>query len=232
MNPKISALAVRLALVGLVIQLLGIFVTIHYFNQFNDVVYSPLNHFVSELTAPTLSPKAWVMSLTMMIGSILSLPSLFALAARIQGWLAYSAFAAGLISSLSVILLGFAPMENLGLHLFAAMTFFWAWLLTVFLFGVAFWRRFGFRASPFLVLTSGFSLLTSGAFLIIVFASGILRGISSYQIDPAEVLQLLRTFKRPAIWEIAILEWSVVLFVFVWVIANVMYLSRRTTAEK
>lgn len=226
MNPPTLRLCIRLALLGMALQLVGILVAVYYFNQANQLIYSPLNHFVSELTAPTLSPKASVMSAGLAIGSLLSLPSFWALARLIGGWLASLALAAAGISSLAVITLALTPMENLGPHLIAASVFFWSWLLTVLLFGVAFARRFSFRAAPVFGLSSLLALLASAAFLAILYGSGILRNPQMLQFDSAQLLKFLRDTSRPAIWMIALLEWSVVASVFIWILANLRFLSK------
>lgn len=221
-------LCIRLAWLGLVVQLTGILISAWYFSEANDVTYSPLNRFVSELTSPTLSPKAGLMSAALALGSLLSLPALGALAQVIGGHLARIALLCAVVSTGAVIALAFAPMENLGPHIQAAAVFFWSWLLTVFFFGLALMRRFSFRAAPLLGLVSVFSLLASAAFLTILYASGILNGVKSLQLESRQILEWLRTAPRPAVWEIALLEWGVVLFVFVWVIAVLRFLGSRS----
>ena len=234
MTESTLRLCIRLAWAGVVLQIVGTGIAIAAFTSGASGGYSPLNHFVSELTSPTLSPKAGVMSAALALGSLLSLPALGALAQVIGGRLARVALVCAVVSSGAVVALAFAPMENLGPHLHAALVFFWSWLLTVFFFGLALLRRFSFRAAPVLCLASAFSLLASAAFLTILTTAGILSGVKSIQLEPRQILEWLRTAPRPAVWEVAVLEWRVVLFVFIWVISALRFLEKtaRSTAPK
>ena len=229
MNEKVTRLAIWTALGGQTLQGFGIAWAIYLYNQQHPASFSLLCNFVSELGAPHSSMMAKVFNRTLILSSPLTFPMLCALGVHIKTKLSHVALVTGFCSMLGVIGVGISPMDILKPHLIAAMMFFWGWLLTVFLFTVAFWRKYSFKASPALVLSGVLAMTACGTFLAFL-----MRWVASLQragsFNPSGLNRPgfnLQTFHRPVIWDIAILEWSVVLSIALWNLAAFYYLLRR-----
>ena len=137
---------------------------------------------------------------------------------RISGWLGYGAIAVGFCALLGSMGVGFVPMDQLRPHLLAALIFFWGWLATAFLFTLGFWRRFSFRAAPSFILAGIATMLSSVGFLTVL-TRAMTGALGQAFLKPD-------SFRRPLIWDLAILEWCVVASFIAWVLTAQVYLHR------
>jgi hypothetical protein len=148
----------------------------------------------------------------MILSGLLISPIYWALSRHIHSRLGYVAFGVGVFTTLCTISLGFLPMDYMKPHIVAALGFFGGLMLTTLLFTVAFCRKYSFRASPALVSSGVVLLSLSGVFLVVVLLA--LKAAMDGVLGTA--VQHPQSFQRPQIWDIAILEWCVVLALGLW----------------
>jgi len=194
------------------------------FQNIDGTPFNPLRNFVSELGSEKSSRAAGVFNGSLILSSPLLFTLVYSLGMRIKGRLGYAALAMGFCALLGSTWVGFTPMDQLKLHLIAALMFFWGWLAAVFLFIIGFWRKYSFKNSPLFILAGLNALIVTGAFLAVLTRA--LLGI------PSTSLQQIRTFRRPPIWDVAILEWCVVLSFFAWILAAAHFLSRTHSSDR
>ncbi len=209
-----------LAFSGLMIQACGIGVAIFVFKNTNGS-YSFLNNFVSELGAPRHTMMAQVFNWSIIISSIMLFPLMCSLGAHIRTKLSYIALFLGFCAMAGAVGCGFSPMDSLKPHLITAMTFFWAWMFAVLLFTVAFWRKYSFRESPVIVIAGIAAMISCILFLAVVFNAFHMSSSTPFEIKNPQA------FKRPAIWDVAILEWCVVATLFAWNFVTTLYLMKQ-----
>ncbi len=170
--------------------------------------YSPLNHFISELGEVGVSKRAWAFNIGLILtGSCLVLASL-SLGLMINTILSKIAMGIGVISALSLAMVGVFPMNKIKPHTIAAITYFRSGLVMVILFSLA----IGLQTSPEPVLSPWFFLaglppmMAFGGFLILM-------GKTSHDSDePLGTEDLV----RPQVWKYAIVEWSIFVAVVLW----------------
>ncbi len=220
MSMKSNHLPIWLAFCGLLVQICGIAWAISIFSAERGG-FSFLNNFVSELGAPRHTMMAQVFNWTMIISSLMLYPLMYSLGMHIKTKLGYIATILGTCALAGAVGVGFAPMDLLVPHIILAMMFFWGWLFAVILFTIAFCRKFSFHESPSLVLAGIFSIIACCLFLAVVFNAFHMSADTCFNIKNPQA------FKRPAIWDIAILEWCVVITLVTWNLATLRYLLGR-----
>lgn len=232
MNRDFIRQAGWVSLAGMAVQMVGTAWAIHLWNQSHAEAYSFLRNFVSELGAPKNSPMAMVFHCTIILSSLLAVANVYALGGLLRGRLGFAAMGFGFLSTLGVVGVAIFPMDVSFLmpHLVFALIFFWGWLLTVFLFTAALWRKVSFRGAPALILSGIAVWIVTGFFLWILMRAlggflasgggGDAQGVLGAPIkEPA-------AFVRPPIWDIAILEWCVVAATSLWNFSASHYLLR------
>jgi len=117
--------------------------------------------------------------------------------------------AAGIISSVGLFFVGVFPMNKIKPHTMAAMTYFRGGLSMVILFTLA----IALQPEEALVLPRAFSL--AGLPSILTFA-GFLFIIQRAVKKSDDNLLSTKDVKRPKIWPIAILEWSIYVTIVLW----------------
>src|SRR5471030_273227 len=198
--------AILAASIGAVIWSLGISVAVVSYNHSHATSFSCWNHFASELGFPGASRRAWVFNATEAFGSLMSLPIVYSLGARLHSRLGYVASGFGLLTFLTasgIGALGLSPRflfanhvtsEFLQAHNATAVVFFIGWLVTVILFTRALGGRWQNRASRPLVVAGALCCLVSLSFA----------GCGAYALQHARVT-----------WP-AIMEWVLLGSVFLW----------------
>jgi hypothetical protein len=217
-----------LALAGLVIYLVGIGWAIAFFGQRHPQAYSPLNHFVSELSCPALSPMAWMMNASISLGSLLICPMILALGQHVATPLGRIATCMGLAGALAAMLLGTSPMEEITPHLIFALGFFACCLIEMTMITTALWLKYSFGRAPVLLgLGILASLITAGFLVMVTFAAIFLMPphFNLHQ-TVADLLAHPDRRPRPRVWPVAVLEWGVVLSIFAWIAASAFYVLR------
>ena len=166
--------------------------------------YSILNHFISELGEVGVSRRAWVFNAGLVGGGAVFVPFMVGLGLAIDNLWAKLGLVAGLGAALAVLFVGLLPMNNLGPHTKAAMTFFRCGLATVALFTIGiFFQPAGQVVVPLWV--NGL-----GAAAILAYASFLLLPV--FQPVGDQVQNLLNPEawpERPGFWLLAFLEWLV-----------------------
>jgi hypothetical membrane protein len=172
--------------------------------------YSILNHFISELGEIGVSPLARLFNLGLILGGLLFIPFSLGLGLRLPGGLAKLGMIAGLVAAVSLSGVGIFPMNNLPPHITAAMTYFRSGLATVALFGLAI--QIQSRDSRVIDKRANwFSLIAALCYLsFIIYTSSVL------VTEGNEALGTNFRSGRPAIWPLAVLEWSIFFSTIAW----------------
>jgi len=185
-------------------------------------VYSPWNHFISELGEIGVSRLAIVFNIGLIAAGVLYVPFVLGLGAALGGWWAAAGTVGGLVSAVSVAGVGVYPMNHLPPHIAAAMTFFRTGLVTILLFGVAIQlQRADRRPVDRRSNIAGIAAVLAYAVFLFVLrlqpggASGFHAGLLAV---------------RPAVWPLAILEWSILATMVAWFF--VVAACRRSTVPK
>jgi hypothetical protein len=233
-------LATIAALISVVLWFTGISLAVISFNHSNAVPYSCWNHVLSELGFPYASRLTWVYNGTLVIGSLLLLPILYAVGASLQTRLATVAMGFGFVTCLALGALGIYGLQQdfshapyhflrfLKMHMIIADVFFLGWLVTVTLFTIVFGRRWKDPASWPVVLVGIPSSLLYPIFLMVAFYANPMQAPLLKDLkDPAfkvlfhsptssSVLSPWLDSHRPPIWWSAALEWALAWSMWLW----------------
>jgi len=171
--------------------------------------YSPFSHFISELGETGISRFAWAFNISLMISGVNLILGSFSLGVILPGILAKLGMGAGIISSIGLFFVGVFPMNKIKAHTTAAMTYFRGGLSMVILFTLA----IALQPEEVLVLPRGYSL--AGLPAMLSFA-GFLFMIRQAVKKSNDNLLSTEDVRRPGIWPIAILEWSIFITIVLW----------------
>jgi hypothetical protein len=251
-------LAIIAALISVVLWVTGISLAIVSFNHSNTVSYSCWNHVISELGFPYASRLTWVFNGTVAVGSLLLLPTLYALGAQVQTRLGTVARGFGFVTCLAVSLVGMLGLKQdflhgpyifmrfLKIHLAISDVFFLGWLVAVTLFTIVFYRLWKDPAAWFMVVAGIISWLLYPLFLIVaIYANPMQAPLLKDLKDPAfrilldsptssPFLTQWLDSHRPPIWWPAVLEWGLAWSMWLWFGAAVVFLwvKMRGMAER
>lgn len=170
--------------------------------------YSVLNHFISELGERGVSQRASAFNWGLILCGLLLLPATLNLGFLLPGLWAKIGMVFGVITALSLSLVGVFSMDRLKPHGIAAVTFFRAGLLMVFFFTLAIaFQPQDNQVYPRLLALVGLPAIAAfTAFLLIMGHT------SKTKEQPLEPLEQA----RPRVWKIAILEWSIFVTIVFW----------------
>lgn len=166
-------------------------------------VYSPLNHWVSELGEGGVSDLPALFNGGLMVGGVCFVVLMLGLGVLRRGRLAMLAAAIGIVAGISGFFVGIYPMNFIDLHTIAAQGFFNLGWIAVALASFDFYRRPDRRFPRWL---SWLGLATVAAFLGFLAAYYGLLGDST--LGPA--------VGRPLITIAATLEWAVLIGIMAW----------------
>ncbi len=172
-------------------------------------VYSPLNHFISELGDVGVSRLAWVFNTMLIAGALCLTVFLTGLSRVMTGKTGRLFLVLGLITGLSAGLVGVFSMNHFSIHVVVAQIFFYSAMVATAYFSI--WAFSSTSAMigrwisavgllPLACLT-GFLFLTKS-----IVSSGCGLGIPE-------------NFQRPAVWAKPLLEWTVLISVLIWVLS-------------
>jgi hypothetical membrane protein len=181
--------------------------------------YSLLNHFISELGEVGISRAARFFNICLLLGGLALLPTIIGLGRLLGSLMGWLGTAAGSIATLGVAAVGIFPMNNLKMHTIAAMTYFRAGLLMVFLFGLAIL----FQSRETAVIPSSAALLSLMAFLAYG-AFLVLPGLRHKERRPDNLLDPQEPPERPRVWATAILEWLVFFSTIAWLFGMTFFI--------
>ncbi len=181
--------------------------------------YSALNHFISELGETGVSSRAWIFNYGLIVGGVLLVPFVIGYGIVLENVWAVLGAVAGVWATISCVLVGMFPMNNLDPHIKAATSYFRSGLAMVFLFGVAVLAQpaGAVNVSRWASLASLLAVLAYGSFLFL----GRLP-----ENAPAEAATLDPDLipDRPRLWGLAALEWLVFASTIVWFFVNAFFL--------
>lgn len=193
-----KTLAIVSAILGVMSMVIGLSLAMFCYSSSNAAQYSPLNHFVSELGWGKMSSGAWIFNLSVVSAGVLFVPILLEMGRCIGTRLGWIATAIGVATSLSGSLVGVFPMDRLMPHLVAAVLYFWGLLLMTTMLTAAIWTS-PIRGKAKLTLLTSFTLSVLCAAFVIAPKDSLIRALKNFA-----------TFKRPDVWNLAVMEWTVV----------------------
>ncbi len=204
------------------IVLIALVIPMFFYTGRGGERYSMLNHFVSELGERGVSRAAGVFNAGMIAAGFLFIPFDIGMGLSVPNIWAKLGMAAGVVTAVGLILIGFFSMDKLKPHIFAAMTFFDGGLATIILFTIAVW------AQP-----TGAEILPRGIFWIgvicilvfIVFLA--LNPRPASDIVSVDFLRLNPMKNRPRVWMMPISEWLVVGISTAWYLSTALVLFLR-----
>lgn len=179
-------------------------------------LYSPFNHFISELGQRGVSQLEPLFNIGLMIGGLLFALFMLGLGMYIKKLSAYIASGLGVITGIACGLVGVFPMNNMHIHVPVAMVFFRGGLITILFFTLIFLFDTQKKISKWMIIPGGITVLAFAAFLFIPKMLGYATGTSLSVPDV-----------RPAFWLNPFLEWLVFVTVICWIISLSWYLMKR-----
>ena len=221
-NRKLAQVAVFSSLLGTFVLGLGIAMTILFHHGAASGPYLLQNHFVSELGWVNRSPLARVFNGSMAVGSLFFAPIVWALGSYLRTGLGYAATVFSLLSIAAARAVGFLPMDSIAPHLLAAMLFFVAWMIAVALFTIAFWQD---ESGPYSKLLAGLGVAAFFSCLLLLLLP------KDSLVAAILAVQHHQNFIRPEIWWLAVMEWTLVIFVWLWMLAATAFVWH-TRADK
>lgn len=190
--------------------ILGIIISIFFYDGRIGERYSFLNHFVSELGELPWSSAAWAFNTGLLLGGFFVLLFMISLWPVFHGWLGKLIVAGGMITSIFGSLVGIFPMNNLNPHIDVAMTFFYSGLVVTILFSVYVFTGFNRNFPKWVAIPGMFSFVCFFVFLFI--ADPIIPEDGSLD----AIFFVLEN--RPAFLVTAIFEWAVVISIMIWIL--------------
>jgi hypothetical membrane protein len=200
-----ACLPIAAALIGsTVIAVASIVAGVAYTGRAGEA-YSPLDHWVSELGEVGVSSLAHVFNAGLVIGGVCFALFMLGLASSRTGRLRTAYGVIGAIAGVAGCLVGVFPMNQLGAHRLAALTFFDLGWIAVALASIDFVRRPDPRSPRWLAIMGG---ATVAAFLAFLGALSVDPLVAAGELDvPA---------RRPAMWNVTTLEWAVIAGIVAW----------------
>ncbi len=171
--------------------------------------YSPLNHFISELGKVGVSRLSWVFNLGLILAGLCMLLESISLGLMLDNLLGKIALGFGVISALSLAMVGLFPMNHRKPHGYAALAYFRSGLVMVILFSLAIlFQKDGTR-----IFSRWLSL--AGILPVTAFSTFLLMIQKAYKAteDPLAT----EAVSRPKVWNLAIAEWSIFFTMLVWI---------------
>ncbi len=205
-----------MAQAGILIILLCVLIAASSYVGRQNEAYSFLNHFISELGEIGVSPLALIFNGGLILGGLLTSCFMLGMAIHIGGRWGLGLGIVGLVTSITVTLIGIYPMNQLEIHMVTANTFFRGGLLVSLGYSLYILCSRQPQLPKVTAITSGITVLAFALFLWF---------LPSSQEGSESVVEILKN--RPEIWALPILEWFVFLCVMGW-IASTAYFLRKT----
>ncbi|MHA1791272.1 MAG: DUF998 domain-containing protein [Promethearchaeota archaeon] len=199
--------SIFLGMLGPSIILLGFLISGLFFKGFAGESYSILNHFVSELGIPSISPLALAFNLGLIIGGTLTVTLMFSLRKILRTNIG---FVIGLTSGVGAVLVGFFPATEqlLLIHAIVAMIFFFGGMITIFIFSIVIIINKNHGILPRWLSYFGFTVAGIFAVFLIFSFSGDVNFSSAGDFF----------LHRPPVLMSAFLEWLTVVSITIWLL--------------
>ncbi len=205
-DAHVSLVMPAVGIVGVAALGLACLVAASGFRGTTGEIYSPFNHFISELGEGGVSSLAVVFDVGVMLGGLSFAIFILGVARTRGGVLGAIVGLTGLGAGVGGALVGVFPMNELGTHVLAALAFFALSPVSVGLASIAILRR----PEPRLPRVAGIVGIASA----IVFVAFLLVAFSPLGTDAT----LARPSDRPALWHLPILEWAALASLVAWVL--------------
>jgi hypothetical membrane protein len=205
--------------VGSGVLLLGWIITGIAYRGRAGELFSPLNHFISELGQTGVSRLSTLFNLCMIAGGLLLIVFMLALGLYIDKIPGYIACAVGILAAISAILVGFFPINHGSVHKTVSIFFFWGALVAIIIFNLTIATDSKRRISRWLVVPGFISFALFTLLILALRASPTPTAV----LDPGLAV-------RPTVWMIAILEWLAVLSLIACVLSFSLYMYRARSA--
>ena len=174
--------------------------------------YSPLNHFISELGEEGVSRRAWAFNWGLIVCGLCLLPACVSLGLLLPGVWSKLGLAAGVVTAVSIALVGVFPMNKLTPHIRAAVTYFRFGLVMVLFFTIAIAAQPETPPLlPRLIALVGLPAVASYAYFL-------LYSRVSYA-APENPLDTKLQKARPRVWRMAAAEWAIFITTVPWFLA-------------
>lgn len=217
MQINIKKFTYTTGLTGICFITAGSLITAIFYRGKNDELYSPLNHFISELGQVGVSQLAPVFNSGLIVGGLFFALFMFGLGLYFRNWLAYIGGLVGIFSGISCSLVGIFPMNNLTTHIAVALSFFRSGLIAILLFSVVIILDKKQKMSKKLIIPGIITVLAFASFLFI-----------PKMVEPGAAANLLKPKAvRPEFFVNSILEWLVFATVLIWVVCLAIYLIKK-----
>lgn len=218
--PRLAAFS---GLLGPLVIAAGMLISALGYTGTEGQVYSLRNHFVSELGQLGVSQLALAFNLSLVLGGILNMIFLTALAFQVPGWPRYLTLLLGLGASLCGTLVGVFPMNDLEAHIIVSLGFFNLGMLAALLYSILFLLGRGGTFPRWLSLPG---LLVSAAFLWFNNYPSDLESGVGFQEGMAGLLA-----NRPDFIPLASIEWVVILGILGWFLTLASYLMLKPAGK-
>jgi hypothetical membrane protein len=195
-------------LLGCLLSIAGVLIAGTAYRGRQGERYSILNHFISELGERGVSKRAWAFNWGLILCGLLLLPATINLGLTLPGLWAKFGIVFGVITALSLSLVGVYSMDRLKPHGIVAVTFFRAGLLMVFFFTLA----FGFQPVDYQIYPRALALVGVPALLALATFLVLMGKASKTKDQPLEPEER----KRPRVWRMAISEWAIFVTIVFW----------------
>jgi hypothetical membrane protein len=192
-------------------------VTATFYRGKTGEVFSPLNHFVSELGQTGVSRFAALFNSGIVIGGLFIIVFMVGLGFYIRKIPAYIGTAFGIIAAVAAVLIGFFPINHGSVHTTVSILFFFGALACVITFNLTIATDRSKTVSSWLIVP-GF--ISFGLFSLLILAI-LAEPSPTAVLNPAIAV-------RPEVWMTAILEWLACLSLIAWVLSFSIYLRRKT----
>ncbi len=199
-----------LSLAGALSAILGSIIAGLAYRGKQGEAYSLLNHFISELGEVGVSRLAWVFNLGLMISGLCLIPASVSLGLLLPGVWSKLGMAAGIVTAVSIGLVGVFPMNKRTPHIRAAVTYFRIGLLMIGLFTAAIALQPDPPVLPRLLWLAGVPAILAFSFFLVY--SRIRYTVPENPLAPDE-------FERPRFWGLAFAEWLLFLTTVPWYFA-------------
>jgi hypothetical membrane protein len=210
---SLDRLAIWAGLIGASVIAVGSVVTALAYTGSKGQAYSPLNHFVSELGQVSVSRLAVVFNTSLIVGGVCFVVFMIGLTGAGQGPLRWLYGTLGVIAGIGGAFVGVFPMDYLGVHSLAALTFFVLGLVTVLLASIDFVRRPDPRFPRWLSALGAATVAAFAVFLAILFG---------------EAGGLAHPDERVAVSPLTVFEWLLIVGILLWVFLTAMSWWRAT----